>query len=502
MSPPSDDAAARQRRIATCLVATALGLAAVVFDPIPALRGPAPYPPEWRWLRRDAPVEGPLAPALATIALLVLLLRASDSGWARKHARAAAALLVAAAVVLAFVFQLALLELEPAGAFASIVGQTVYRTATSYYTVAVSEDARDPLELVRRYDELLPAFLKSAKHASTHPPGPVLLFRGLLAAFDASPRATRRLLAVTGLEEPNPPRPRSPHALAARATALAGGLLIALLGAATAWPIAALARHAGSPPLAAARLAALWAVVPGPALMTPMLDQAVAFPVAAATACLAAAATAIEDRRARAWAIAAGALGGLALWLSYGAAVFLAFGGVAVLALAPDARRSFRTLRSLAALAAGVAAAFFFLPAVVGHRPWATARTALAIHHEVFTAPRSYALWLLFDPVDLAVFLGMPLAAIGALATAQAARSATREPADRLRLATAAALAVIVLAGVTRGEVGRIWIPLMPTLLVAALARLDGPDRKEATAMACGLSVLCLALALYWRVPL
>src|SRR5262249_6055133 len=226
MSPPSDDAAPRQRRIATCLVATALGVAAIVFDPVPAIRGPAPYPPEWHWLRRDAPAAGPLAPALATVALLLLLLRASDSEWARRHARAAAALVVAAAVVLAFVFQLALLELEPAGAFASIVGQTVYRTATSYYTVAVSDDARDPLDLLRRYDELLPAFLKSAKHASTHPPGPVLLFRGLLAVFDASPGATHRLLAATARAAPNPRRPRSAHALPPPATALSPGSFI------------------------------------------------------------------------------------------------------------------------------------------------------------------------------------------------------------------------------------------------------------------------------------
>jgi hypothetical protein len=236
--------------------------------------------------------------------------------------------------------------------------------------------------------------------------------------------------------------------------------------------------------------------------MTPMLDQALAFPVAGATACLAAAAVATEAGHPRAWALAAGALGGLALCLSYGAAAFLAFGGVAALALAPIERRSLRTLAPLAFIAAGVAALLFFLPAVIGHRPWATARTALAIHHEVFTAPRSYALWLVFDPVDLAVFLGMPVAAIWAAATARAAREGPRDATDRFRLATAVGLAVIVVAGVTRGEVGRIWIPLMPTLLVAALARSDGPDRKESAVMASALAVLCLALSLYWRVPL
>src|SRR4029453_696471 len=97
MPPASDDGGARQRRIATCLVATALSVAAIVFDPIPLLRGPAPYPPEWQWLRREAPAEGPLAPALATVAVLLLLLRASDSEWARKYAHAAAGFVVAAA---------------------------------------------------------------------------------------------------------------------------------------------------------------------------------------------------------------------------------------------------------------------------------------------------------------------------------------------------------------------------------------------------------------------
>jgi hypothetical protein len=483
------------------MAVSALTAAAVVFDPFPALRGPAPYPPEWQWLLRDPPAAGPFTPALATVGMMLLLMTASGTEWARRHARFTAGLVVTGAVVLGLAFELALLRLEPAGAFPSLLGQTVYRTATSYYTVAVSEEARDPLDLVRRYDQLLPGLVKSAKHASTHPPGPVLFFRGLLAAYDSSPAATRAVLGAMGLEETNPIRPRSQHALASRAAAVSGGLLIALFGAATAWPIAVLARHAGCDRLAAARLAVLWSVVPGPALMTPMLDQALALPVAGATACLAAAAVADQDGRARGWALAAGALGGLALWLSYGAPVFLAFGGLAALALAPDGRRSARHLVGLAFTASAVAAGFFFLPAVIGHRPVACVRAALAIHREVFTAPRSYALWLLFNPVDLAVFLGMPVAVSWVWLTMRSARARPMAAVDRMRLATAFGLALIVLAGVTRGEVGRLWIPLMPTLLVAALVRLGGPSRGEALAIGSGLAGLCLAIATYWRVP-
>ena len=161
-----------------------IGLAAVVFDPVPALRGPAPYPPEWQWLRRETPAPGSIGPALAVAGLMLALVASSASGWARRRARLFARLAVVAAVALGFAFQLALLHLEPDGAFASVLGQTVYRTATSYYTVAVSEDARDPLELLRRYHERLPGLRKAAKHASTHPPGAILFFRALFA--DAS----------------------------------------------------------------------------------------------------------------------------------------------------------------------------------------------------------------------------------------------------------------------------------------------------------------------------
>ena len=69
----------------------------------------------------------------------------------------------------------------------TIFGRVAYRTATSYYTVAISPEAADPLDFLRRHHELLPTFRKGAKHAATHPPGPVLVYRGLLEVFERSP---------------------------------------------------------------------------------------------------------------------------------------------------------------------------------------------------------------------------------------------------------------------------------------------------------------------------
>lgn len=482
------------------VVATLATLAGIASDVAPWLRGPAPYPPEWQWLRR-APMEaGLLGPSLAVGAAVLAVLLLTATSWARSAPRRATAI-VAAAVALGVAFQLAVLALEPEGALPAVMNQTVYRTATSYHTVAASEDARDPFAFLRRHDELLPALRKAGKHASTHPPGGVLYFRGLIALFERSPALTRAALEGAGFDEVNPRRPRPQHTPAARAAALTGGLLIGLLCAATAWPIAAFARRAGSDPLSAARVALLWALLPGPVLMTPMLDQALCLPVAGATACLAASMAAAEPARARRLAALAGVLGGLAVFISYGAPLFLAFGGCAALALSLGAPGGVRRAAAVAAVAGGVTAALWLLPTALGHRPWASLATALTIHRDEYTLPRRYWWWLLFNPLDLALFLGVPVAVAWAVRTVRSARRVPREGIDRLRIATGLGLLALLLTGQTRGEVGRIWLPLMPTLLVAALARPGGPTRGETLVCGACLTALTIAMAVFWQVP-
>jgi hypothetical protein len=128
-------------------------------------------------------------------------------------------------------------------------------------------------------------------------------------------------------------------------------------------------------------------------------------------------------------------------------------------------------------------------------------RTALAIHREAYTAPRSYALWLAFDPLDLALFLGLPVAVLALGHAVSAARrglaGAPLDPVDRFGLAVVAGVAALVLLGVTRGEVGRIWIPLMPLLLVSGMAREDVPLTVVVGTLVAGFD---LAMAGFWTV--
>ena len=257
-------------------------------------------------------------------------------------------------------------------------------------------------------------------------------------------------------------------------------------------PIASLLRSLGMERLDAARAAALWPLVPGAALMSPQFDQALALPVAGAVALLARAHARDGTRADRASPCAAGAAGFAASFVSYGAVAYVAIGAVAVgVALARP-----REWTQAVALAAGAAVACLAVTIALGHEPLAAARTALAFHREAYTAPRSYALWLLWNPLDLALFLGAPLAAIGI------ARLAAR-PADaaaRFRLAIASGIAALLLTGTVRGELGRIGVPLMALLLPAALG-----DRalaaRDATLLAALLAVLAILIRARWMVP-
>ncbi len=489
------------RRRTAVLLASLLILISIPFDLIPLLRGPAPYPPEWQWaFRPEGPARPLVAAALFAIGLLVLL-AGSGGARARRSHTATFRALVAGAVLLGGGLQIALLAREPGHPLRTLLSRTRSRSFTSYHAVAISPEARDPLAFLREHADRLPALAASAKHAGTHPPGPVLYYRTALALCEVSPRLTDGLLAAAGVSDREF---RPPATRAARAAALLGALLLVLLGALTAWPLAHLARALGVESLAAGRLAVLWSLLPGPALMTPQFDQGLALPVVGATLLLLTAAPRPARGSGLQRAALAGAIGGIALFTSYGAAVFLAVGGAAALAAADGTTTTRGRSAVLAALAAAVAGLVAFgLPALLGHHPVRAALTALSIHREMYTAPRGYTLWLLFNPLDLAIFLGVPVAVAGLLLlleTHRRARGSTEAPTDRFRLATFGGVALLLVLGVTRGEVGRLWIPLMPLLLVSSLGGPGGPGRKEAVLLGTLLAALTLAIGSYWVV--
>jgi hypothetical protein len=248
--------------------------------------------------------------------------------------------------------------------------------------------------------------------------------------------------------------------------------------------------------------------------MSPQFDQALALPVAATAALVAWAATERTATSKPSWrrafgATAAGLLAGLALYVSYGAAAFLLLSVLPAAALVVRDRAGLHRLIGPLALALAGALGVFGLAVALGHEPLQAARTALEIHRETFTRPRSYLLWLAFNPLDFALFLGVPVAVLAVWRVSRSATALLRElgqPLDRMRVLAGVLFLLLVFSGTTRGEVGRIWIPLMPVVLVAALCRPAGeaeagPSVGEALVVGCVLALHCLLIRAFWVVP-
>jgi hypothetical protein len=155
------------------------------------------------------------------------------------------------------------------------------------------------------------------------------------------------------------------------------------------------------------------------------------------------------------------------------------------------------------AIAAGIAATLAFgLPALLGHEPLRALETALAIHRAEYTRPRSYALWLLFNPIDFALFAGLPLAL---LASWRTARALSAQPdgrplasVDRFRIAFGAVLLLLFASGLTRGEVGRLFVPLVPFVLIAGTNADERGGVLEMLGPAAIAAALTIAIASRW----
>jgi methylthioxylose transferase len=284
----------------------------------------------------------------------------------------------------------------------------------------------------------------------------------LISQFDRLPQADRAAIALTAA-------------------------LTWLACAATVVPLYLLAR-ASLPAPAAWAAAALWPLVPSAILFQPVADTA--FPFLATTA-LALAAHAVRSAPGRDLLLATLVGVVLAVGMTFTLA-FLAVGLIvaSVLATAPGVGPLRRALR-IAATGAG-----FLAPTLAS---WAITRADPFViwwwnqkNHARFYVefPRSYRAWVVANPIELAVALGLP-ATVWALVGLGSIRQA-----PRVAWATLAVLTILTLSGGNLGEVARIWLPLMPPLLTASglgLTRLGGgPKTLAATLALLGAETLTL----------
>jgi hypothetical protein len=487
-------------------VVSLLLVVSIRFDLVPWVRGPAPYPPEWQWRYRPHALARAM-PAVPIGLGLVALLAWSGSALARRRPRRAAASVMAGAVLLGFAFPLALLQGEDGGAIAFLVSRSSSPAYLSYHAVARSEAARDVRALLRDYPRLLPTL---PEHAATHPPGPILIYRGLMEGLARWPGLEaplrRQVERACGTDGSRCSAAVAQETPVERSAALAGALLAHSAAVLVLVPIGWFAFRLNRDPLSAARVAAVWPLVPGAALFIPELDPMLALPIFGALATLRLGLCGARTWTRIAGAVLSGSAAAVAALLSYGAALLIPLGALPLVAGLP--RHVLTRARIVPALVGGAAAfaAITAIPMAFGYAPLRSALVATAIHRESFTAHRSYRLWLAFGPLDFALFLGAPVA-IGLLAhTVRGIRSlgphGRVSPPARQTIGFVGALLLLVVSGLVRGEIGRILVPWMPLALISGLVRLDeepGPDAATAAVTAALLVLLDITLRLSWR---
>jgi hypothetical protein len=358
--------------------------------------------------------------------------------------------------------------------------------SSGYYTIARRE-IRDSRAFLAGY----PAWLREQEvpRHGAHPPGLYLVARGMLDVMEAHPEVAKVIVAdlpesvSAGFRELDASLPR-----ADRAALATTGALTMLLCAATVLPLYLLARADAPAPRAWAS-AALWPVVPSAILFQPVADTA--FPLLSTTA-LALAAWSGGGRCRPGLAALAGAGLGIGMWFTL---AFLPIGLTVGLVLATSSGQSWRGRgRLILATGAGFVILTLASWAVSGANPFAIWWWNVHHHARFYRAfSRTYLKWVLVNPIELAVALGLP-------ATIWAAFGLASRRAPRVSWAALVVLALLTLSGRNLSEIARLWLPWMPALLVASgagLERLDaGPKSLAATILLIAAQTLLLQSAI------
>ncbi|MCB8976444.1 MAG: glycosyltransferase family 39 protein [Ardenticatenaceae bacterium] len=472
------------------LLAFTLLLAALIFtDAWPGLRGPAPDTAEWHWIYRLRPFSRWWLPLIVAASMVGL------AAWWLQTKRLLLGL--AALVVGNLLLQGALVYAEKPAVLTELIERSLADETNGYFRLAAETD--DLNSLLRSYPNLMPNF--PSEHTRTHPPGLILANWLVIQEFARWPSLSQNIaeriwpLRCTDLWLLDSP----PAVAAALATVT---LLTVLAGALTIIPTYALARRLL--PEKSARLAtAFVATLPSLVIFTPTPVQADALLATTALWCLHEG----IHKKVNGWVFIY--LSGLLLSattfssLSNGALVLLFTGYAAWHWWAKRQERPFSHLfTQLVWLGLGSATVWLVYWAGWGVPPWAVAQEGLAQHYELVTLHRRYDWWLVYNWLDVLIFAG-PAIVAGFLLLFRQPRTLLRQPLAALIVPLAGLLLLLDISGSARGEVGRLWLFLMPFLAIGSAAyfgKLAGFTRASAPLLAVIAQLMVVvAIGLAWR---
>ena len=441
---------------------------------------PRGVPGQWEWGLYEGPLglrpaRGSLL-ALAAAALVAFIVLDCLRGGQRPSRRLCA-LLLAVIVLLSVVAALGL-ALDDTSYWIRAASVVVSDVSMGYY-----EQARQ-LHDVRSF---LAGHVDRATNprtpdrVRTHPPGPALFchaVRSFLLTHPAWATAFERILSdrlggPIGILIREAAGGFSPTLLSRLDAAIA--LLVALL-LSTIWALIALPAFVIGATVFDRRVGLILALlaVNLPSLLhfTPSIDGLGAV-LALTFLCL----WLLALREARWWLYgSAGAVAALMLMWSFG---FLILGVVALSAAIPVWHQGSPQQRQTHWLGLGLCVGTFALAYGAlylwsGYNVLQALPSSLAAHRQVLaTGGRSYWVWVPMNLYDFLLFTGPALAVVGAAATYYGLTRRQWPPLARGFVSgLLVAVALLLISGSTRGEVGRIWVFLMPLAALPAAQQL------------------------------
>lgn len=467
-------------------ILAAAGLAVVQIAAVWLPMIPLGVPNEWTWDR--IPYGGPEAATLflrlfAVLPAMALYLAMCVAGDARIAAasrtmrRVWLVMLAGGGFLLMWTIQEA-----PTNAYDRLGRDPLvlyFPSSSGYFTEARDADAF--AEYLANYEQLMSR--GDVLHLGTHPPGLIALHRGLLAVYRQSPwlvdltltlrpesvQQTQEVVAMLAQAEG---RPLSHAELA---ELWGASLLTRFAAVAVVVPLFLCAtRTAG--PVAGWRAACLWPLVPALTIFLPKSDALYPLIGMAFLACW--------YRRGNCPGPFSSLLAGVFLWI--GMMLSLAMLPVAVLAslfamqdLAMTETAGRRHAIVLLSRSVAIASAVFAALTLATYLAldlnliavWRWNFRNHAAFYEEFQ--RTYWKWLLINPLELAMAVGLP-------AVVAAVLGSIRQPASTsIALPIAVVIALLWLSGKNSGEAARLWLFLMPWIVWLSAYSWSADDHRH-----------------------
>ncbi len=445
------------------IVPTLLFVIVLWLDVFPFLRGPG----EWQWPLRS--IEAPqriIVPLIALVLYTLICARGLPVFDQDHPSRTIGYRFLVFLTIAVPLIQIALAFAVSRYPLLEFFGPTVSVHNSGYFTTATA--APDLDRLLATYPAAMPLL---PIHAQSHPPGPIVMQWLSWKFFQSLPSLADSIaMPLRLLQCHNPGLMALDNPQIASATI---GMSLPLIGALAVWPLFAFGRRIVG--LRAAAIAvALFPIMPLFAMWPAQWDQV--YPLLLFTS-LYLAHTGLEAQSLRRIFLAGVPLS-IATFFSVGNFVLMAVVGLYGLLWLMRHRRWRLALPAALAFALGCISIWIAYAVLYRVNPLDVISTGSRLAFDSTTGTRSYLTWLAWNPIDFAIFLGVPI--VIALVINLAKGRPPSQGVQPLIIATFGALILLNLSGIVRGEVGRLWMYFGPLLLLMAASNMgQGAGDKD-----------------------